>query len=196
MMVLDSESIKKARMTITLIALNIACFIATYILSQDDELLIALAQINEKVMDGEIWRLFTSIFVHSNYIHLGGNMIMLLLFGSLIEKTYKFYKYLLIYFISGLIGNLASLVFFPPNTLSLGASGAIFGLVGAALIIVATTNERSLIILALLYVIYFIISSFSPDIDVWAHLFGLLTGLILGAPYYIQQNRLNHSSEI
>ena len=155
-LILDSESFKEAKITITLIILNIAIFIGTVLLPQDESLIYLFAQININVMNGEIWRLFTCLFIHSNWIHLGGNMVMLLLFGSVVEKTYKWYKYIIIYFVSGLIGNIFSLLLFPPNTISLGASGAIFGLLGASFVLVYFSNERTLLVLAVIYLIYFI----------------------------------------
>ena len=68
----------------------------------------------------------------------------------------------------------------PLNTISLGASGAVFGLIGAALSILIVERNNPLIILGLVYVFYFVFSSFSPGINYFAHIFGLLGGFVTG----------------
>lgn len=186
MMVIDQESITEARLTISLIILNVICFF----ISTNDEFFYLLALTNSSVIEQyEIWRLFSSMFLHSDYLHLFMNMFTLLLYGSLVEKFYKKYEYLIIYFISGLIGNVFTLLLYPPNTISVGASGAIFGLLGATFVLVAKSNERTLLVLAVIYVVYFIIASFEPGINVWAHLFGLAGGVLLGYLFYLSKNR-------
>lgn len=180
MLVLDSEDLKNARITILLIFINIFCFITFNIILTED--LILFVQINRKILeDHEIWRIFTPIFLHIDIIHLFSNMIGLLLFGATIENSriYSKIEYLFLYFLSGLIGNLFSLILLPLDSISLGASGAIFGLIGAVFILYVT-EDRSLLFLALLYVLFFIISSLGPGINLWAHLFGLLGGILLG----------------
>ena len=64
--------------------------------------------------------------------------------------------------------------------MSLGASGAVFGLLGAAFIIIAMDEDKTLIYLGLMYIGYFLLMSFQPNINLWAHLFGLIGGLGLG----------------
>ena len=155
MFVLDQDSILEARLTISLIVFNVIFFF----ISTNDELFFLLAQTNSRIIEQyEIWRLFTSIFLHSDYLHLFMNMFTLLLYGSLVEKFYKKYEYLIIYFVSGFIGSVFTVLLYPPNTISVGASGAIFGLLGAAFVLVAKSNERTLLVLAVVYIIYFIIA--------------------------------------
>ena len=186
MMVLDQDSITQARLTISLIVLNVICFF----ISTNDELFYLLAQSNSRIIEQyEIWRLFTSMFLHSDYLHLFMNMFTLLLYGSLVEKFFKKYEYLIIYFVSGFLGNIFTVLLYPPNTISVGASGAIFGLLGAAFVLVAKSNERTLLVLAVVYVIYFIIASFEPGINAWAHLFGLVGGVLFGYMFYMRRNR-------
>jgi len=113
-------------------------------------------------------------------MHLFSNMIALLIFGTYVELTFSKYEFLLIYIISGLIGNIFSLYLLPLNVISLGASGAIFGLIGATLSLVIVERDTPLIILGLFYVFYFVFSSFSPEINYFAHIFGLLGGFSIG----------------
>jgi rhomboid protease GluP len=120
-------------------------------------------------------------------------MFTLLLYGSLVEKFFKRYEYLLIYFFSGFLGNLFTLMLYPPNSLSVGASGAIFGLLGAAFVLVARSNERTVLVLAIIYLVYFLVASFQPGINAWAHLFGLIGGLLFG--YLFNQKRYRTSEK-
>ena len=179
MYVLDADSIRRSGITLSLIIINIFCFI-TFNIILPIEYIYTLVQINENILQGEYWRLFTSMFLHADIFHIFSNMIALLLFGSAVENNYSKLEYLIIYFISGLIGNLFSLLLLPLNTISLGASGAIFGLIGASFVLYTVAGERTLIFLGLFYLAYFIISSFAPGINLWAHLFGLLGGILFG----------------
>ena len=184
--ILDAESFKEAKITLLLIFINITSYIV-FNLVLDIDYLLLLAQINSKVIvDFEIWRLITSIFLHADVIHLFSNMIALLIFGAAVENNYRRYQYLIIYFLSGLIGNIFSLILLPFNVISLGASGAIFGLIGAAFIFFAR-EDQSFILLGLIYIVYFIIMSFAPGINPWAHLFGLLGGVTFG--YFFRQKK-------
>ncbi|MBN1216612.1 MAG: rhomboid family intramembrane serine protease [Candidatus Lokiarchaeota archaeon] len=181
MILLNIEDFKRARITIGLIILNIACFFM-FINSNNDTLFLLLVQDNRRLIENlEIWRLFTAMFLHADITHLFSNMLSLLIFGTTIETYYKVIKirYILIYFISGLIGNLFSLVFLPLDSYSLGASGAILGLIGFILIMIIY-DDRSLLLFTILYIAYFLFASFSPGINIWAHIFGFLGGLLFG----------------
>src|SRR5262249_26451136 len=79
----------------------------------------------------QYWRLFTSMFLHFGLIHLALNMYALYLFGTLLESFLGTRRMLAIYLISGLLGSIASFAFGSPREPSAGASGAIFGLLGA-----------------------------------------------------------------
>ena len=188
MMVLDIESLKDARITLTLIFINVFIFF-TFSFALPEEHIWIFVQINRNIVQGyEIWRLFTSMFFHGDFLHLFSNMFALLLFGATVENNKHISKiqYLIIYFVSGLIGNIFSLLLLPIDAISLGASGAIFGLIGVAFIIVAT-DSPSLLIFALFYMAYFIITSLAPGINLWAHLFGLLGGILFGYLFYARK---------
>ncbi len=182
MFVLDEKSLKNSRITQLLIISNVICFIFFSVV--DVQYILLFVQINYRItQDFEFWRLFTAMFLHADVIHLFSNMLALFFFGVVIENNFTRGEYFLIYFFSGFLGNVFSLIFLPPYAISLGASGAIFGLIGAAVILMIY-QDRSLIFLALIYVAYFLISSLSPGINIWAHVFGLLGGISLGYVYY------------
>lgn len=85
-------------------------------------------QNNFLIMQGEVWRLFTPMFLHADFAHLAGNMLTLFYLGTITLQYYTVREFFAIYFFSGFVGNLLSLFF--TDYLSLGASGAIMGLGG------------------------------------------------------------------
>ena len=179
MLILDAENFKDAKITLSLIFINLFFYI-TFNLILGFENLLLLSQINSKVIEeGEYWRLFTAMFLHADIIHLFSNMVALLIFGAAVETNFPRYQYCIIYFISGLIGNIFSLFLLPLYAISLGASGAIFGLVGAAFIFFAR-EDPTFIGIGLIYIAYFILMSFAPGINLCAHLFGLVGGILFG----------------
>ncbi len=88
--------------------------------------------LNERALSGEIWRFLTAIFLHGGLAHLILNLFALLLFGSILESLIGGRKFLFVFFVSGILANLVSVNFYPS---SLGASGAIFGVIGVLIVI-------------------------------------------------------------
>ena len=116
---------------IALIIINVAIFVIGFILEIKqgyDPLVQWGVQDNYLIMQGQVWRLFTSMFLHADAAHLSGNMLMLLYLGRITLRYYTNSEFFGIYFVSGLVGNILS--FFFTDYLSLGASGAIMGLGG------------------------------------------------------------------
>jgi len=137
-----------------------------------------LVQQNSVVLAGAYWQLFTSMFVHFGPIHLVFNMFALYYFGRMDESAFSKASFLAIYFVSGLLGSLMTVALMPADTVSGGASGAIFGLVGAYVAIARRAQHMGF---ALVYAVFlFIQSSVLPGVNIYAHLFGLIGGLILG----------------
>jgi len=186
MFILDASNFKEAKITIFLISVNVLLYVLFSFALED--VFYLLVQINSKIInDLEIWRLFTSMFLHGDVLHLFSNMVSLLIFGAYVELSFSKYQFLILYLVSGLIGSFFSMVFLPLDVISLGASGAIFGLIGAAFSILIVQRDTPLIFLGLIYVFYFVFSSFSPGINYLAHIFGLLGGLIIG--YLLKRNK-------
>ena len=186
MFILDASHIKEARITIFLISINTLIFLVLSISSED--IFYLLVQINSKIIfDFELWRLFTSMFLHADFLHIFSNMVSLLIFGAYVELNFSKFQFGVIYIVSGLVGSISSMLFLSLNTISLGASGAIFGLIGAALSILIMQRDTPLIVLGLIYILYFVFSSFSPGINYLAHISGLLVGILLG--YLFKRNR-------
>jgi len=133
------------------------------------------------------WRLLTSCFLHFGIIHIGFNMYVLYQIGPFIEVTFGRARYLILYFIAGLAGSVTS-IWIHPNSVSAGASGAIFGLYGAVfgflLINRRTLNPvatKSIAKSAGIFVLYNVVyGSISGTTDLSAHFGGLIAGFLAG----------------
>jgi rhomboid protease GluP len=169
--------------TYVIIALNIIVYACTSALGgnfieTDYGLISRYGQVNSFVMNGGYWQLFTAMFVHVSIVHLFGNMFFLLIFGLRAEEFFSLPEYLLIYFLSGLGGNVLTLLF-GPDMVSAGASGAIFGVFGACTIYARRAVGQS-IMTALMYAFFLFVISMSQDVNFLAHLGGLVVGLVIG----------------
>jgi rhomboid protease GluP len=139
----------------------------------------------------EYYRLFTYMFLHGGIEHLANNMIVLLIIGDNMERAAGKWRYMIIYFGSGVIAGIASMSYNMVNnmnTVSIGASGAIFGVVGAMAYIVAV-NKGRLEDISTRQIILFVVFSLyggmtSQGVDNAAHIGGLLAGIVLAAILY------------
>jgi len=95
------------------------------------EFVYPIVQVNQAVWSGDLWMLVTSLFLHANPLHLFGNVIFLLIFGTALEEQVSRKKWLTAYLISGLAGNLTFL-FLGGDAIGLGASGAVWGILAVA----------------------------------------------------------------
>ena len=133
----------------------------------------------------QYWRLFTVMFLHAGILHIAFNMYALYLFGYLVESAYGWPKFLAIYLVSGFLAGAASFAFGPILEVGVGASGAIFGLLGAW--VAYNYRRRSLAAAraqlnwALMLIGLNLVLSFSiPGIDWRAHVGGLIAGIAAG----------------
>ena len=146
-----------------------------------DLLLIFGAKINQAIIAGQVWRLFTPMLLHASILHIAFNMYALYALGPQLERYYGHWRFLALYILSGFAGNLASFYMSPAT--SLGASTAIFGLIAAQGIFVYKNrslfgkNSRSLLINIISIILLNLALGLSPQIDNWGHLGGLLGGL-------------------
>ena len=177
--------------TFILVAVNVAVYIYTSLVGNNfihtsSSVLAIYGQYNYAVLHYDWWwQLITSMFVHVNIIHISSNMFFLLIFGLRAEELFTDTEYCLVYLMSGLAGNILSLLW-PPLTVSAGASGAIFGLFGAVIIYMRKMVERS-IVSALVFVFMFLIITMSTSTNIFAHFGGLVAGLGIG--YYLAKSR-------
>ena len=148
------------------------------------------------VQKGEVYRLITCMFLHGNSIHLFFNMYALYIIGPEIERYYGSFKFLVIYLLGGVIGSLFSAVLI--TSPSIGASGAIFGLFGALLYFGfnyrATLDGYLKSQIIPLILINLLVGLIVPGIDVYAHIGGLIGGLIVSLMFGIKGfNKKNHT---
>lgn len=170
--------------TLLLIVANMAVyaylsFIGNNFIQVADVFLKKYGQFNYAVLyHGSWWQLVTSMFVHANIVHIASNMLFLLIFGLRAEELFSDLEYYATYLASGLAGNLLSLLW-PISTVSVGASGAIFGLFGSVTMYSRGAVDRS-IVGVLLIAFFFFAITLSAGTNIFAHLGGLFTGLALG----------------
>jgi rhomboid protease GluP len=145
------------------------------------------AQVNIFVAEGEYWRLVSSMFLHIGLMHLAFNGWALFIFGREVESLYGTLRFAIIYFLSGIAGGLAYYVLGEPAIPSAGASGAIFGIVGAEIAyflrnrrLFGHLSRQRLGNLAAIVAINLFIGFTVRGINNLAHMGGLLAGLVLG----------------
>jgi membrane associated rhomboid family serine protease len=173
-------------LTKILIGINVAVFIAVQVSSSvlNDLVLIgawppAPFDPTEGVASGQWYRMVTSMFTHQEIWHIAFNMLSLWWLGGPLEAALGRARYLAVYFISGLAGSALAYLLSSPNTATLGASGAIFGLFGATAVLVRRLNYDMRPIIALL-VINLIFTFGWGGISWQAHIGGLVAGVITG----------------
>jgi membrane associated rhomboid family serine protease len=178
-----------ALVTKSLIALNVLVFLAN--LAQGSSLGQTSGSIFEKgalfisspfypggLADGEWWRLITAAFLHGSIIHLGFNMFVLWFVGAPVEQAIGRGRFIALYIVSGIAGSAGALLFSPPHAVTVGASGAIFGILGAALVL---EWQRSYVLggQALGLIVVNLVLTFAiPNISVGGHIGGLVGGAL------------------
>jgi membrane associated rhomboid family serine protease len=170
--------------TFVLIAINVAVFLAQIgtghggLESNTSSLITEFGLFGPSVAEGEWYRLFTSAFIHDGLIHIGSNMLVLYFLGRLLEPAIGTPRFVVVYLVSLFAGSLGALLL-SPNSLTFGASGAVFGVLGAAFVI--ARGRRVDAVARTVGVLILINLAFSfgiPGISVGAHLGGLVAGVI------------------
>jgi len=180
-------------LTYSIIGINIVVYIFSALFSQniadmDMQTLVDMGALYGPytVLKGEWWRLFTAMFLHGGMTHILMNMFSLYLIGRGLEMYFDKRAYVIIYLFSGLLGGLASL-YMHPQSVGVGASGAIFGVFGALAGFflahrdkIATHSKAFMKDFAVVLGINLVLGLSIPSIDVSAHIGGLVVGLIGG----------------
>lgn len=192
-------------MTVLIAAANVIVFLLLSVqgMTEDAEFLLRHGAMYMPYVAeaGEYYRLFTCMFLHFGFEHLMNNMMVLLIVGWNLEIEIGRWKYLLIYLASGLCGNVISAVWDIQTgqyAVSAGASGAVFGLIGALLYVVLRNRGRigevsgRGIIFMIIVMLYYGFSS--TGVDNAAHVGGLLSGFFLAVLLYRKRKR--ESSQI
>jgi len=134
--------------------------------------------------NNEWWRVGTAAFLHGGWLHLAFNMYVLYALGPTLERILGHSRFLILYLLAAVGGGVASYVFSPFNTVSVGASGAIFGLMGA-LVVAGRRLRYDITQVLFLLGINVVIGFLSPGVDWRAHLGGLVTGAAVAALFVL-----------
>lgn len=154
----------------------------------DNLTLISLgAKYTPLIQEGEVWRLITCAFLHGSFLHIACNMYMLYSIGPQIQRIFGGVKYIILYLISCVTSSILSTIM-NPNSISVGASGGIFGLMGAllafAIIERKKVNKEYTMGLIKTIGVNLVIGLLVINIDNAAHIGGFLGGIILGYVFY------------
>ena len=186
----DTLTFGKPRMTHVLLLLNLFIFMVLEFNggSTNPEVLVQYgANYPPAVAAGEWWRLVTSMFLHIGFLHLFLNMLALYYVGAVAERIYGSIRFTVIYFIAGTGGSLASFAFSP--NISAGASGALFGLFGALLFFGVMYKQLFLQTMgkavAVILILNLAVGLAVPQIDMGAHLGGLIFGFLASAMVFV-----------
>jgi len=152
-----------------------------------DTMISYLAFSGENLVNGRVWTLVTSLFIHSDFLHLLGNMLFLFVFGNTLENELEETKTLVAFFVGGTLSFLLSTLFYDPETYLIGASAAIFTL--TAIVMLVKPLKFSFLFLmpqglvAIIYFIYNILATyfgFLGNVAYISHVIGFMIGIPLG----------------
>ena len=164
-----------------LLAVNFMVFVATFIAPEG----LYLLGLRPALLASRPWTIISSMFAHASLWHLIGNMITLFFFGSYLLRLVGEVRFLIVYFVGGLVGNALFILLANPLSIAVGASGAVFAL-GGALAVMRPKLKIMIFPLPIPMNLWiaviggFLLISFMPGVGWQAHLGGLLVGLISG----------------
>ena len=146
--------------------------------SIDSSMITEFGLFGPSVAEGEWYRLLTSGFLHASLFHIGGNMLLLYFLGRILEPAIGTVRFLLIYFVALFAGSLGALIA-TPDGISIGASGAVFGILAATFVIARGRGVDALASSVGILILLNLAFSFGvPGISVGAHLGGLAAGAV------------------
>ena len=192
---------QRKKVNLTMVVINIIVFIVMELMGNTKSsqfMLMHGASYTPYVLQGDYWRLFTCMFLHFGFEHLAYNMFSLIFLGDIVESIFGPVRYLMIYLIGGIGGNLLSLwlsVRSGNYAVSAGASGAIFACMGAFLCVALRRRRnlgqdtmRRLLMMVVLMVMQGLVDH---GVDNAAHVGGLAAGFLLGALLYHPRRRVS-----
>lgn len=187
-MSLERHFHRYGRATFILFLINVAVYAVEAVMSRNPfwisgDVLATLGQRNYAVLHlGAWWQPFTAMFVHVNIIHILFNAYFLLSLGSQLERLIGPKRVVIVYIVSGLTGNLLTLFLTPPNIVSAGASGALFGIAGTLIAITGVIGGNMQLALLNAFVL-FLVNSILPRVNAIAHFGGMVVGILMGYYY-------------
>ncbi len=197
---------RPSHISLILILINIAVWILLEVSggSTDTGTLLRFGAINVPLIlaTGQYWRLLSSVFLHIGFMHLAYNVFALYIFGSRLEKYINLGQYLGVYLFAGLAGSLMSFtgsLIMDSNVVAAGASGAIYGLLGAILVLTKASGQTieglSAYTMWVIFIAGIVYSVISPSVDAFAHIGGFIGGMIASAPIVLVGKRQVRGNE-
>lgn len=191
---MQEEKIKKSFVTIALVVVNLLVYVVMELIGNTEDtsfMMQAGAVWPPYIEKGQYWRLLTATFMHFGFEHILNNMLILACAGPILENALGHLKYVILYLLAGVGGSLLSylqMVYSGEYAVAAGASGAIFGIIGALLWIVIrhkgryeTLTGKGLLFMIVISLYYGISSG---DVDNWGHIGGLVMGFLIGIILY------------
>jgi membrane associated rhomboid family serine protease len=183
--------------TVALIAINVIVFLAELAaggagqFSNGGKLIHDAGLRGPEIADGDWWRVITGGFLHAGFLHLLLNMYVLYVAGSILEPGIGTPRFLGIYFVSLIAGSLGALIV-DPNTVTVGASGAIFGLMAAVIVVARGRGVEQLASQFGLFVVLNLVLTFSiPGISIGGHIGGLIGGAVAALLVIFVERRMS-----
>jgi membrane associated rhomboid family serine protease len=166
--------------SMALLGLNVVVFLLQKITEGNDNSVFQLGAMQGfAVADGDYWRLLTAAFLHAGILHIAFNMYALYLFGPFVERALGTTRFVIAYLTMAVASSVFVYWLTAPGIATIGASGAVFGLFGLALVLLIRTGQDVRGLLVLLAINAFI--SLQGNISWQGHLGGFVTGVVLGA---------------
>ena len=201
----ENKSKKKPFINYSLIVINVLIFLWQFLNGMDYRLILNFGEIPYLILGGKrLYTLITSMFLHADFTHIISNMYYLFIFGDNVEDMFGHVRYLILYLIFGVIGGLVHsliAVYFQPWDLyipSIGASGAISGILGAYLVlfprarivsavfvyyIIRIVRVPALFFIGFWFILQLLMSGFQTGVAYWAHIGGFLAGFVAAGIY-------------
>ena len=149
-------------------------------------LLSLVGQDNGRVYAGHVYLIITSIFVHTSILHFLSNSLFLFIYGLRAEERFYSWQYYLIFIVSGMLGGIVTLAL-GANVISAGASGGIFGLLGANLVLAYQEEKKKAFWVYLGIGAIFLVFSAGINVNMIAHTVGLITGILF--PFILKKRK-------
>jgi len=186
---------EKPTVTYVLIGINVVAFLLMLV-SGIDETATQWGMFPPSIaIDNEWWRLITSAFLHGGWLHIAFNMYVLYSLGPSLERLLGHSRYLVLYLMAALGGAVCSYAFSDVMTVSVGASGAIFGLMGA-LVVAGRKLRYDITQVLVLLAVNFAIGFLAPGVDWKAHVGGLIVGAVVAAIFVLAPARIRVPAQV
>ncbi|WP_051532848.1 rhomboid family intramembrane serine protease [Lachnobacterium bovis] len=204
------DFVRRFPITVTIIMVCVVIFIVNnFIFDKNNYILIYkyFGLVENTIKNKEYYRLLTCFFIHFDINHLVGNMFILLLMGHRVEEVVGKLRFLLIYLFSGIVGSILEIIFITNfrvynNYVSAGASGAIFGIIGASIVLILLESKKKIdiskkgIVFLAVFLLLIGKTTKTTNINNIGHITGLLSGLFITMLLYFVEKIIKKNSVI